>query len=405
MSSNVVATAKKIIIALDLGYGNVKAVFGDKRFCFRTIIGNQTIDETTSYLKGDLSQPVWQRTDNMAVEVIEYEKDDEGKEQEVQRQFVYLGNKALRDAKESSVTMFDSKSRYTVKEMQYIIRIAIDLFLEPNNDYEILLALGLPISQYASEKQVVLDTVKESISRYDLKWYGDGHAHNEVAYEKGNATRPNFKITDVFVFPQAIFSTQAILFNSEGKPHLQFEEGDMVGIIDIGFGTVDGCLVRIKNSNCAYEIVQNKYVQTFKGVKEIYTHVKELLSKELELEATDEMVQKFIDNDGKIRVRMKNYDFTSKYTEIKQKFAKSIADVVKKQFEKDASNIGILYLIGGGAVILHKEIADEMKGWNVQLFNPDNQTNGDSATYANALGFYRTTKTYAVAKKQYQIHE
>ena len=404
MSTNVVETAKKIVISLDLGYGNLKAVCGEKRFCIRTIIGKQTIDETTSYLKGDISKPVWERIDNMAVEVIEYKKLEDGESQEVGRQFVYLGSKALRDAKESSVTLFDSKSRYTIKEMQYIIRAAIDLFLEPNNDYEILLALGLPISQFAKERQAVVETVKQSIPNFGLKWYGDGHAQNEVAYEKDTARPPKFVISDVFVFPQAIFSTQAILFNSDSKPRLELEEGDLVGIVDIGFGTVDGCLVRIKNSKGEYEIVQNKYIQSFKGVKEIYTQSRKLIKDELDLDASDEIVQKLIDNDGQVRIRMKDHDLSKQFGVIKQNLASLIADEVKKQFEKEAVNIGILYLIGGGAVLLEDELKAELPTWNAELFNPDNQKDGKSATYANALGFYRTLKTYAIAKKM-QIHE
>ncbi|MBG9730764.1 hypothetical protein ABD87_14785 [Lysinibacillus sphaericus] len=404
MSTNVVETAKKIVISLDLGYGNLKAVCGEKRFCFRTIIGKQTIDETTSYLKGDSTKPVWERIDNMAVEVIEYKDLEDGEQEEVGRQFVYLGNKALRDAKESSVTLFDSKSRYTIKEMQYIIRAAIDLFLEPNNDYEVLLALGLPISQYAKERQEVVETVKKTIPNYGLKWYGDGHSKNQVAYEKDTARPPKFVISEVFVFPQAIFSTQAILFNSDSKPRLQFEEGDLVGIVDVGFGTVDGCLVRIKSSKGDYEIVQNKYIQSFKGVKEIYTQSRKLIKDELDMDASDEIVQKLIDNNGKVRIRMKDHDLTQKFEEIKKNLAGLVADEVKKQFEKEAVNIGILYLIGGGAVLLEKDLKAELSTWNAELFNPDNQVDGNSATYANALGFYRTLKTYALAKKM-QIHE
>ena len=206
---------------------------------------------------------------------------------------------------------------------------------------DIYLVVGLPIGQYAEQK----DKLKESILSYNKR---------TVLYDNKPC---NFKIHDVIVSRQGVSSLYT----------LKELYGEYI-IIDIGGLTVDPCLVEFGNGSS--QLIQCD--TWYKGIRTLYSSVMELVNNKFNLKLDVSYGEKILRNG--LRIHGKEQDL-SILKPLLQDYIDTLAEEIRLKYPCETVPI---YLTGGGAELLYNPFKKRFN--DVQKFtNPQ---------FANAIGYY-----------------
>lgn len=245
-------------------------------------------------------------------------------------------------------TTDQNKSNSTINKVCTIYDLVLNSENTLDNDY--VISVGLPISQYKTQKI----SLEKSILDYNK---------SEVYY-RGNKFK--FNIRKVIVSPQSAASIYNI-------PDLS---GEYV-VIDIGGGTIDSCLLEFENRTS--KIIH--YSTTYDGIKTLFSSVIDAINNKYELKLDNEYAEKILLK-GKLQVEGKDVDLTF-LSPILQEYIDKIVQNIKINYPIKTSKI---ILVGGGAILTHNQIKKHIP--YVELIK--------ESQFANARGYYLIAKSRGV---------
>lgn len=194
-------------IAVDIGFGFVK-VMNEKgiRNCFPSVIAKRSDNS----LKGIVSSVIEDYS------VIYWELGKDGAENEKK---LYVGDAAIING---GTRKWEDKSEFNVEEMKVFISTAVGL-VNPNNE-AVDLCVGLPMSYYLDKKDELIKVLNSIDGR--------------ISYT-GSPGVKEIKFNSVFCFPQGAGAYYSAVFNRNGEIEDYNLVTSSVGVIDIGYRTVD----------------------------------------------------------------------------------------------------------------------------------------------------------------------
>lgn len=340
------------VISADFGYGMTKAYNGLQFLGIPSIIGEPTYIKFNPNLKHeDISKP--------SLTWINCEIDN------IRR---FVGDLALKQS--SLVYQILDKDKIKYDETSYLMKAAIGLIV-PNNS-EIFLITGLPVAYYDENQKNALreKLMGKHIVRFD--WDRNNTYKYEVKYD----------IKDIKIIPQPMGTFFDFILDEKGNINKEilsklsedfFESS--VGIIDIGYGTTDFCVIKeleyIERSSgsldkamgTVFEIIANEMIQ-YTGMT-IPLHV-----------ITDAVIKK-----GKISIEGKIYDLkdiTNKALKaVYEEIFISIKAAWRTEYQID------YYIITGGGSIAMRQFFQEDFGKKAVLFTPK------SPVFSNVIGYWK----------------
>lgn len=218
--------------------------------------------------------------------------------------------------------------------------IIYDIIL--NGLTDVCLVLGLPMTQYSSQKT----KLKESVMNYNQM---------EVCY---NGKPYKFRVVDILVVYQGISSFYNL-------PDSELD-GEMI-LVDFGSLSIDICHVEFSNGGSTIRNILTLYT----GIRTIFTDIIDLVNNKFETKFSSEYADKILQNGLKIKGELVKLDFLK---EVLQTYIDNIEYEIKLKFPHESCPI---YLTGGIAPILYKPFSSRFN--DVRLMR--------NSIYSNALGY------------------
>lgn len=195
-------------IAVDIGFGFVKSMneFGMKT-SFPSVLAKRSDSALKSIIGGavdDYSVTYWEGS---ADGIRENEKK------------LYIGEAAMTNGGERK---WDDKGKFNVDDLKVFITAAVGL-INPNNE-SVDLCVGLPMSYYVEVKDALREALKSLKANISIL---------------GHKPLRKVDINSLFIFPQGAGAYYAAIYNIDGEIKDYELAGSSVGVIDIGYRTVD----------------------------------------------------------------------------------------------------------------------------------------------------------------------
>ncbi len=335
-------------IAVDIGFGFVKVLneFGVKE-SFPSVLAKRY----DSALKGIIGGA------NDDYSILYYEDGENGSR--INERKVYVGDAAMTNGGERN---WEDKGKFNIDDVKIFIATAIGL-VNPGNE-EVDLCVGLPMSYYVEMK----DSLKEALNLL--------RANVSIV---GLKPVRQVKINSLFMFPQGAGAYYAAIYDIEGQIKDYELAGTSVGIIDIGYRTVD-------------YLVMGKGRKGITMIEGLYGSLEE---DGMNLAFQD--IQKALIDDGKVKEEVgiievekallwfggvlehKSGDIN--ITEYEQKAyterANQISSAIKLKWGSEGNHLRKVFITGGGGEALFPVLKDKFEQAELQ----------DSASYANCVGY------------------
>lgn len=344
------------MVSVDVGYGFVKAISSSgNKILFPSVVG--------SGRERGLANFIDQNTSSDGLDLSELHIKIDGKH-------FYVGDMAIRDSNDA--TRVFEKERYNHEYSKILMNVAIQLVTKPETT-EVVLFTGLPLDYFRTQHQNFKSKLLEDTST--IEWVSGLNV-------KGKNRK--IKIRDVGVFPQGMSAVWATLMNHDGKTFRKdmMEEGNQIGIIDIGFRTTDVCVVEMKEGGAFVPLLQ--FSETIdQGVVNLYENIK--IAYQNRTGGSDL-------SENKINRILKRHSITyqGKKIELKdevegafQAVVNSINDRINKLWKEEADTFDYIFVVGGGGTLFLDYL---QKNFNNRLLSIV------SGQFANAVGYYRVGK-------------
>lgn len=286
----------KNILALDVGYGNVKCVKG-------------TSDGTI--------QKIFKFPSTIAItQKNEFVQDS--RIHDFRGHSYYVGDAALNSPSENLIDITEYK----------------------NLEYYAPLFLGYALSQLDGE---LPDIIVSGLSKAQIQFSGNFKAGLEEFEVNGT----KYKFNDVYVLPQGAGSKLTIDKYGDNFPNEQTEfSGNTTYVgIDIGFNTLDMFMVTDgKTSPTLFEGIENEGVM--KVAKLVAKKVYEEHGRKITLHEARDILDTNV-----YRLRGKSHDFTAFNKEIKTNYLKELLQLIEERYGKIIDKCDFISLSGGGSYI------------------------------------------------------
>jgi plasmid segregation protein ParM len=307
-----------IKMAVDVGFGRVKGVSsaGD-RVDFPSVIGDFHPVKFVSGMEGDPSS-------NLAIEY------------NYKRRFV--GNAALKQTTPQATV---DKERTVSEEGLTLLAAAMVLMAPEKPSEQINLVVGLPVMHYETLKQKYLTAAKTL------------HMVDRLSLSGEPVERKYFSVVDVKVLPQPFGSLFDRLLNDRGELIEKRLAAGKVGIIDIGYNTLD--LARADN----LEFI-NPRSTSFSGLG-MFTAFQALsveIYRNLGIEIPPERIEPII-RQGEVKISGRQVSVEQfKRAAFKEAAAQIISRV--KSTWPDRWELDQILITGGGAILLGEFLLSEL---------------------------------------------
>lgn len=334
-------------IAVDIGFGFVK-VMNDKGIqeSFPSVIAKKSDNSLKGIVGGsgdDYSVIYWELAE-------QNEKKNEKK--------CYVGDAGMTNG---GTRKWEDKSEFNVEEMKIFISTAVGL-VNPDNE-EVDLSVGLPMSYYLIKKDE-LTTVLESIN-----------ARISIGNQK--ICEINFK--SVFCFPQGAGAYYGAIFDRNGNVKDFKLAGSSVGIIDIGYRTVDylvmgkgrkGINIIDSLSGSLEEDGMNK---CFQNIQSIVSELSEV-QHEIPLKDVEKAILWY---GGKLDYRRTTINLLPYEESSYKEHAETIASKIKIKWGTEADLLSAILITGGGGEPLFLTLKTKFEQGELQK----------NCSYANCEGY------------------
>lgn len=335
-------------IAVDIGFGFIKVMSENgAKESFPSVIAKRSENSLKGIVGG--------AGDDYSV--VYWEIDKDGEKQNEKR--CYVGDAAMTNG---GTRKWEDKSDFNVEEMKIFISTAVTLVNPKNEPVDI--CVGLPMSYYLQKKEE-LEEVLKSI--------------NAKTAITGIARVGEIKFNSVFCFPQGAGAYYAAIFDIEGKIKDYNLATSSVGVIDIGYRTVDylvmgkgrkGISIIDGLSGSLEEDGMNKVFQN------IQKSVSELSNVQHEISLLD--IEKAILWFGsKLDYRRETINIANIEEEAYREHAENIASKIKIKWGSEGELLTTILISGGGGESLFQTLKEKFEQAELQ----------ENCSFANCEGY------------------
>lgn len=332
-------------ISVDIGFGFIKAMNekGEK-VSFPSVIAKRS-DTTLKGIVGGASDDY---------SIIYWENGEIGRENEKK---CYVGDAGMTNG---GTRKWEDKSEFNVEDMKVFIATAVGI-INPSNEI-VDLCVGLPMSYYMQKKNELVDVLESLFARISITGF------NNIR---------EIKFNSIFVFPQGAGAYYSAVFDHNGVVKDYNLATSSVGVIDIGYRTVD-FLVMGKGRKGINIIDSLSGSLEEDGMNQAYQQVEKAVSEELGREiGLIEVEKAILWFGGKLDYRRETFNL-SEYEEQAYKYqAEQIASKIKIKWGVEADLLSTILITGGGGQILYPILKAKFEQAELQ---------GDAA-FANCEGY------------------
>lgn len=327
------------IRAVDIGFGFTKTTDGRSYPAFKSIFGEATDIQYRSQLLRNVSQEPYLHL-------------------EVDGELLFVGDLAERQSK---VRAFTLDQHQFISKFAKILALS-GLSLVDNTEDPINLVTGLPVVYYRQHLEELSEILQ---GRHTLR----------MIDPQGNVTDRAFNIENVKVVPQPFGSVFDKIFNDIGKASEKRFLEEKIGIIDIGFRTVDYTICDRTRYSQRGSLTTDAGIA--KGFAMVAAALQEKSGIDVELYRLHEAITK-----GSIKIRGKVYDLTAIVEHAFKQLATAIATEVDRAWADDW-DIDCIVLTGGGSHVLGSHIKPLLEGEVIET------TAGEDARLNNVRGYWK----------------
>lgn len=243
----------------------------------------------------------------------------------------------------------DKKAEFNEEELKILISTAVSL-LNPNNE-EIDLCVGLPMSYYLDKKDELIDLLSS--------------INAKVAFV-GQPNAKSIRFKTVYCFPQGAGAYYSAVFDIKGDIK-NYEIGNSsVGVIDIGFRTVD-FLVMGKGRKGVTLIDTLSGSLEEDGMNKAYQEVERTLSETVGREIGLIEVEKAILWFGsKLDYRKETLHLTEHEENAYRGLAESITAKIKQKWGAEGDMLSTIIITGGGGQDLYPVLKEKFEQAELQ---------------------------------------
>ena len=341
-----------IHIAVDLGYGYVKALSSDgERVIFPTIVGTGGGVEIGGFMTEN-------KNDIKNIHIIYKGKD-------------YFVGELAKESRSSS-RVFE-QDRINHEYTNILLNVAIQILTKGKTN-KVRLSTGLPLGYYSSQAK----KFRESLlgMQPTIKW------------KSGNLSGKNIQnyIVDSVVFPQGVSAIYSALNDNRGAythEHLM-DSGTIIALIDIGFRTTDFVVVEIQD-NGSFSIRKNLSNTIDGGVSDLHREITQYYKSQTGGADLNEFHLGRILKNGYLTYRGKRIEFDQVIHDSKSSIATNISDRLKSFWGEESDLFDHVFLAGGGGKLFYEYIKPFLH--NQVSLAKDSQ-------FANVIGYYRYGNAY-----------
>lgn len=342
-------------VSVDVGYGYVKAISSSgNKILFPSVVGSgrdrglaNFIEQTNKMIDADLSEL------HITIDGKHY----------------YVGEMALRNSNDAT-RVFD-RERYNHEYSKILMAVAIQLVTNPETT-EVVLFTGLPLDYFRTQHEQFKNKLLEDMPT--IEW---------VSGFKQNETK-KVSVRNAGIFPQGMSAVWATLMNHDGKTFKKdlMEEGNQIGIIDIGFRTTDICVVEMKDGGGFRPLTQ--YSETVdQGVVNLYENIKiAYQNKTGGSDLSENKINRIIKRHS-ITYQGKKIDLSNEVDQAYRAVVNSIIDRINKLWKEEADTFDYIFVVGGGGSLFMDYLQSNFNNHLLSIV---------AGQYANAIGYYRIGK-------------
>lgn len=344
------------VISVDVGYGFVKAISSNgNKILFPSVVGSGRDRGLANFIQQS------ENTGSMDLSELHIKVD--GKD-------FYVGEMALRNS--SDATRVFDRERYNHEYSKILMHVAIQLVANPETE-EIALFTGLPLDYYRTQHKDFKNKLLEEVP--EIEWIS--------GFTEKRKTR-KIKILEVGVYPQGMSAVWATLMNHDGKVFKKdlMEEGNQIGIIDIGFRTTDVCVVEMKKGGGFIPLLQ--YSETIdQGVYNLYENIKiAYQNKTGGSDLSENKINRILKRKS-ITYQGQKVDLTNEVEQAHIAVVNSIVDRINKLWKEEADTFDYIFVVGGGGSLFFNYLNENFNNRLLSIV---------AGQYANAIGYYRIGK-------------
>lgn len=270
----------------------------------------------------------------------------------------YLGEKALRDTKNSQLTFTAEKTNNKTDRLKFFSALGLALEDRPEGSFHVV--TGLPVDEFAG-----MNGLKDQLQRNMQQSF-------EYSFN-GRHVQP--KVPRVTVIPQSAGAYYDYILEEDGTVYTHRVNPKTL-VIDIGYRTTD-CVTM---QNAKYSSTESFTILT--GVSDIHREVKRQLLRHhqmnKDLTEIDDIVR-----DRYIYIGGRQVYLNEEIKLSTQPYAEKIASTIPTYFN-NIRDLHEILVTGGGAELLIDEITRQFKGIPVQLM--------PKSEFSNARGYYKYAK-------------
>lgn len=332
-------------VAIDVGFGFIKAVNENgKTECFPSVIAKRGESSISSFV--GKSDPY---------SIIYWEVGENGKKNEKR---LYVGDAALTNG---GVRKWkDKDQKLDTEDIKVFISVALAVLSEKNEPFDI--CVGLPISYFNSKKEELENILSSIDARISIS---------------GKLFVHEIKINSVYIYPQGIGAYYSALFDLNGKPKDIKLVTKSVGVIDIGYRTVDYIVMGRGKSGIVFKDHLSGSLEE-DGMNKAIKQVADSISTEVNREiGTNEVEKAILWFDNELEYRGQKYNL-SKYVDAAYKdLSESISSKLKLKWGLEGDMLEQVIITGGGGGSLFPYLKENFEHAILQ----------DKAEFANAAGY------------------
>ncbi|MBA2176884.1 ParM/StbA family protein [Halobacillus locisalis] len=348
---------KREMVAVDVGYGYVKAIASNgNRVLFPAVVGSGRDRALANFMNQDAtSNEVTMDLDELHVKIAE--------------KHYYIGEMAIKNSSDAS-RVFE-KERYKHEYTNILMNVAIHLVADADTE-EVILFTGLPLNYYKDQKEAFQNKLEEP--KPAIEWMNgntfEGNRHINIHQAK--------------VFPQGMSAIWAALMNHDGKSFNAelMQEGNQIAVIDIGFRTTDVCVIEMKAGG-AFSTLFPLSDTIDQGVVNLYSNIRLAYQNKTGGSTISDAKINRILKQKNINYKGKRFDMANEVEASFESVNNSIVDEIKKLWKEESDTFDQIFVVGGGGSLffehLQKSFDDRLK----QIVD---------SQYANPIGYYRIGK-------------
>lgn len=340
----------KLLVGVDLGYGQVKVLSDNQQYKFLSAVGTPISD--FGRVANVSSKDELLKSLTITYEGVKY----------------YIGHNAVMNTRNGRLSLRQNKAELDENKIKFITALAL-LMNEDQTEIEVDVVSGLPVLEYKSQKDKLFNMTYNYGRPFEFTMhYGPKQVHKSI------------KIKNVRIISQAEGSFYDYILDDNGN--IVQERANKVSgtimVVDPGYKTTD--VVSMENGRYI-ELLSDQFN---KGINQVHNECLRLIMDRLgikkEMKEIDEAIRT-----GKLFHNMKEYNISKIIEDAAKPFAIDIVDSLINLSNDQLGSMQNLLLTGGGASILYPYIKSELDGIiEVSLI--------DNSEFSNASGYYKYGK-------------